>query len=171
MLMCVLKSILKYGDTKCITRLGNTVVRCGILRWGSAQVESSTCAQVKPCGQGARARATKAWYARASGGSTLAAEAQAISATCAASRTPARAIASRGEGRGARPRATDEQLVGVVQGVCALPSRKEGMCCGRRYGPRGRATVAQAACRGEGSTADSGQATGRSARRTCSAWS
>ena len=74
----------------------------------------------------------------------------------AASRTPAQAIVSRGEGRGARPRATDEQLVGVVQGVCALPSRKEGMCCGRRYGPRGRATVAQAACRGEGSTAVSG---------------
>ena len=44
-----------------------------------------------------RARATQAWYARASGvGSTLAAEAQAIciSATCAASRSPARAIAS-----------------------------------------------------------------------------
>eukprot|EP00964_Phaeocystis_antarctica_P054729 scaffold32205_cov65-Phaeocystis_antarctica.AAC.3 len=38
----------------------------------------------------------------------------------AASRTPARAIASRGEGRGARPRATDEQLVGVGQGVCVL---------------------------------------------------
>eukprot|EP00964_Phaeocystis_antarctica_P116988 scaffold80854_cov54-Phaeocystis_antarctica.AAC.2 len=75
------------------------------------------------------------------------------SARRAASRTPARAIE---EGRGARPRATDEQLVGVVQGVCALPSRKEGMCCGRRYGPRGRATVAQAACRGEGSTAVSG---------------
>eukprot|EP00964_Phaeocystis_antarctica_P157292 scaffold127415_cov63-Phaeocystis_antarctica.AAC.1 len=35
-------------------------------------------------------------------------------------RTPARAIL-RGEGRGARPRAPDEQLVGVGQGVCVLP--------------------------------------------------
>ena len=42
----------------------------------------------------------------------------------AASRTPARAV---GEGRGARPRATDEQLVGVGQGVCVLPSCKEGI--------------------------------------------
>ena len=42
----------------------------------------------------------------------------------AASRTPARAV---GEGRGARPRATNEQLVGVGQGVCALPSRREGI--------------------------------------------
>eukprot|EP00964_Phaeocystis_antarctica_P061667 scaffold36871_cov49-Phaeocystis_antarctica.AAC.2 len=49
-------------------------------------------------------------------------------------RTPARAIASGGEGRGARPRATDEQLVGVGQGVCALPSRREGIRCGRRCG-------------------------------------
>eukprot|EP00964_Phaeocystis_antarctica_P054504 scaffold32040_cov69-Phaeocystis_antarctica.AAC.2 len=46
----------------------------------------------------------------------------------AASRTPrARAIASAGEGRGARPRATDEQLVGVGQGGRVLPSRKEGI--------------------------------------------
>eukprot|EP00964_Phaeocystis_antarctica_P060773 scaffold36265_cov43-Phaeocystis_antarctica.AAC.4 len=42
-------------------------------------------------------------------------------------RTPARAIASGGEGRGARPRATDEQLVGVGQGGCVLPSRREGI--------------------------------------------
>eukprot|EP00964_Phaeocystis_antarctica_P074483 scaffold45801_cov57-Phaeocystis_antarctica.AAC.3 len=55
----------------------------------------------------------------------------------AASRTPARAVASRGKGRGARPRATDQQLVGVGQGVCALPSRKEGMWCGARCGPGG----------------------------------
>ena len=40
----------------------------------------------------------------------------------AAFRTPARAVASRGEGRGARPRATDEQLIGVGQGVCPPPS-------------------------------------------------
>ena len=53
----------------------------------------------------------------------------------AASRTPARAV---GEGRGARPRATDEQLVGVGQGVCALPSRREGIRCGRRCGPGGQ---------------------------------
>eukprot|EP00964_Phaeocystis_antarctica_P132150 scaffold96187_cov56-Phaeocystis_antarctica.AAC.2 len=45
----------------------------------------------------------------------------------AASRAPARVIASRGEGRGARPRATNEQLVGVGQGVCVLPNRKEGI--------------------------------------------
>eukprot|EP00964_Phaeocystis_antarctica_P032958 scaffold18676_cov52-Phaeocystis_antarctica.AAC.1 len=56
----------------------------------------------------------------------------------------ARANASGGEGRGARPRATDEQLVGVGQGVinselCGLPSRKEGI----RW-----ATAVHAACRG-----------------------
>eukprot|EP00964_Phaeocystis_antarctica_P012381 scaffold6827_cov55-Phaeocystis_antarctica.AAC.2 len=39
----------------------------------------------------------------------------------AVSRTPARAIASRGEGRGARPRATNEQLVGIGQGGGVLP--------------------------------------------------
>ena len=50
----------------------------------------------------------------------------------AGSRTPARAIASGGEGRVARPRATDEQLVGGGQGVCVLPSRREGMWCGAR---------------------------------------
>ena len=62
-------------------------------------------------------------------------------------RPPARAISSGGEGRGARPRATGEQLVRVGQGVCVLPSR-EGVRgellraerCGRR-----RATAAQAA--------------------------
>ena len=44
----------------------------------------------------------------------------------AASRSPARAIASGGEGRGARPRAADEQLVGGGQGVCVLPESKGG---------------------------------------------
>ena len=90
---------------------------------------SSACAQVKSCGQGQgqQRRGTRERQV----GSTLAAEAQAISATCAVSRTPARAIASRGEGRGARPGATDEPLVGVGQGVCALPSRKEGTCAMR----------------------------------------
>eukprot|EP00964_Phaeocystis_antarctica_P103861 scaffold69098_cov54-Phaeocystis_antarctica.AAC.3 len=66
-------------------------------------------------------------------------------------RTPARAVASRGKGRGARPRATDAQLVGVGQGVCVLPSRREGIRCGRRCDPGGgrrRATAAHAACRG-----------------------
>ena len=44
----------------------------------------------------------------------------------AASRPPARfIIASGGEGRGARPRATDEQLVGIGQG-CALPRVARG---------------------------------------------
>eukprot|EP00964_Phaeocystis_antarctica_P005391 scaffold2947_cov67-Phaeocystis_antarctica.AAC.8 len=37
---------------------------------------------------------------------------------------------SRTEGRVARPRATDQQLVGNGQGVCVLPSRKEGTRCG-----------------------------------------
>eukprot|EP00964_Phaeocystis_antarctica_P015502 scaffold8583_cov62-Phaeocystis_antarctica.AAC.1 len=74
-------------------------------------------------------------------GSTLAAEAQAISATCAASRTPARAIASRGEGRGARPHAqrmssllaADKELAfcRVERGACdagrgARARRREG---------------------------------------------
>ena len=34
--------------------------------------------------------------------------------------SPVQAIASRGEDQGARPRATDEQLVGGGQGVCVL---------------------------------------------------
>ena len=51
----------------------------------------------------------------------------------AASRTPARSVV---EGRGARPCATNEQLVGVGQGVYALPSRKEGIRCAARCGPR-----------------------------------
>ena len=92
-------------------------------------------------------------------GSTLAAEAQAISATCAASRTPARAI---GEGRGARPRATDEPLVGVGQGS-ALPSRKEGIrggACGAGREARGcGAALAQAACIGTARLKAGGQGT------------
>jgi len=46
----------------------------------------------------------------------------------AASRSPARAIASGGEGRGARPRAADDLLVAGGQGVCALPRVKRGAC-------------------------------------------
>eukprot|EP00964_Phaeocystis_antarctica_P135920 scaffold100326_cov51-Phaeocystis_antarctica.AAC.4 len=49
-------------------------------------------------------------------------------------RTPARAV---GEGRGARPCAPDEQLVGVGQGICALPIRKQGIRCGVRCKPNG----------------------------------
>ena len=151
---------------------------CGVLRWGSAQVVSSTCAQVKSCGcgQGHTSRGTRGRQV----GWTLAAEAQAISATCAASRTPARAIVI-GEGRGARPRATDEQLVGVGQGVCGLPSRKEGVRSGARCGPgertrinsevcreRGRgAAAAQAACTGRGRLKTGSPGHARSARRTC----
>eukprot|EP00964_Phaeocystis_antarctica_P128451 scaffold92250_cov61-Phaeocystis_antarctica.AAC.4 len=41
--------------------------------------------------------------------------------------TPARVIASGGEGRGARPRATNRQLVDIGQRVCTLPNRKEGI--------------------------------------------
>ena len=60
----------------------------------------------------------------------------------AASRSPPLVIASRGEGLGARPCATDEQLVGGGQGGCALPSRKRGVRCrarGVRAGRRERA--------------------------------
>ena len=68
--------------------------------------------------------------------------------------TPARAIASRGEGRVARPRATDEQLVGVGQGGCELPSRKQGVRCGVRCGPGGGkawpGSSARAACMASG---------------------
>ena len=67
----------------------------------------------------------------------------------AASRTPARAVASRGEGRVARPRATDQQLVGVGQGVCGLPSRKDGMRCGAWCGARCQAGGTRA-CREKG---------------------
>eukprot|EP00964_Phaeocystis_antarctica_P036282 scaffold20724_cov60-Phaeocystis_antarctica.AAC.1 len=44
-----------------------------------------------------------------------------------------------GEDRGARPRATDKQLVGVGQGVRALPSRKGGHAIGARCGSGGGA--------------------------------
>eukprot|EP00964_Phaeocystis_antarctica_P058140 scaffold34462_cov56-Phaeocystis_antarctica.AAC.9 len=68
-------------------------------------------------------------------------------------RTPARAIASGGEGRGARPRATDEQLVGVGQGVGGLPIFERGVySAGRGVGSargRRRATAVQAACRAD----------------------
>ena len=46
----------------------------------------------------------------------------------AASRSPDRVIASEGEGRGARPCAADEQLVGGGQGVCSLPRVERGAC-------------------------------------------
>ena len=88
----------------------------------------------------------------------------------AASRNPARAVASRGEGRVAPPRATDEQLVGVGQGVCALSSRKEGVRCAARCGP-GAGGVwaggsARAACtaRGPGCEGWGGLGHARSAR-------
>eukprot|EP00964_Phaeocystis_antarctica_P102580 scaffold67915_cov54-Phaeocystis_antarctica.AAC.1 len=80
----------------------------------------------------------------------------------AVSRTPARAIASRGEGRGACPRATDEQLVGVGQGVCALPSRKQGARCGARCGlgagKRGPAAAHERHARREGPAVEAGGA-------------
>ena len=86
----------------------------------------------------------------------------------AASRTPARAI---GEGRVARPRATDQQLVGVGQGVCRLPSRTGGHAMPgevrvKRQEGHGRRRHKQRA--GVGSTADWGQGTERNARRTLS---
>ena len=63
---------------------------------------------------------------------------QSRSSRAAASRSPALVIASRGEGLGVRPRATGEQLVGVGQGGCALPSRKGSVRCGARCaGPGG----------------------------------
>jgi hypothetical protein len=67
-------------------------------------------------------------------------------ATGAASRSPARAIASGGEGRGARPRAADEQLVGGGQGVCVLCRESKG---GRVYnGGRGACREAGERVRG-----------------------
>jgi hypothetical protein len=96
----------------------------------------------------------------------------------AASRSPARAIAmiaSGGEGRGARPRAADEQLVGGGQGGCVLPRVERGACniggevrAGRRE--RGY-EVAASACTGPDSQKAGGQGHARSARRTCSTWS
>ena len=93
----------------------------------------------------------------------------------AASRSPARAIASGGEGRGARPRAADEQLVGGGQGVCVLPESKGG----RVYnGGRGACREAGERVRG-GSDGMHGarvkawgpRARAGSARGTCSSWS
>ena len=69
-------------------------------------------------------------------------------ASRAASRRPARVIASGGEGGGASPRAADEQLVGGGQGVCVLPSRTEG---GR--GVSGNARAASRGCTVRGAIA------------------
>ena len=70
----------------------------------------------------------------------------------AASRTPARVILSV-EGEIARPCATDQQLVGVGQGVCVL-NRKgaydagQGASRGRKPWMIGGAAAAHAACKG-----------------------
>ena len=77
-------------------------------------------------------------------------------ASGAASRRPARAIASGGEGGGARPRAADEQLVGGGQGVCVLPSRTEGV-----RGMRGDARAASRGCTGRDRGASRVQECGR----------
>ena len=64
----------------------------------------------------------------------------------AASRSPARVIVSGGEGRSARPRAADEQLVGGGQGVCVLCRESKG---GRVYnGGRGACREAGERVRG-----------------------
>eukprot|EP00964_Phaeocystis_antarctica_P013465 scaffold7370_cov57-Phaeocystis_antarctica.AAC.5 len=72
-------------------------------------------------------------------------------------RTPARAISSRGKGRGARPRATDEQLVGIGQGVCVLcgvawRAHGAGQGAAREAGSSGRPRRTQRAS--EGATAE-----------------
>ena len=103
-----------------------------------------------------------------------------VRASGAASRRPARVIASGGEGRGARPRAADEQLVGGGEGVCPLPSRKEGV----RGIMRGDARAASCGCTGRDRGASSmhegvgvtavwgaGGAGRSSARKTCGTWS
>ena len=85
-----------------------------------------------------------------------------VRASGAASRRPARAIASGGEGGGARPRAADEQLVGGGEGKCPLPSRKEGVrgimrargdARAASRGCAGRDRGASSACRSVGVTA------------------
>ena len=88
----------------------------------------------------------------------------------AASRSPARAIASGGEGRGARPRAADEQLVGGGQGVCALPESKGGRVIGGKVRAgrreRGYEAAASACARSGPDSRLGGQGHARSARRT-----
>eukprot|EP00964_Phaeocystis_antarctica_P045219 scaffold26019_cov69-Phaeocystis_antarctica.AAC.2 len=76
------------------------------------------------------------------------------------------AVAAQGFRWGARPRATNEQFVGVGQGVCALPSRKEGIRCGagREAKGVGRQHLKERA--EKGSTAYRGQGAGRSALGT-----
>ena len=57
--------------------------------------------------------------------------------------------------------------------ACRESNRGRAMCEEVQSTPGGgrcQATAVQAACRGEGSTADWGQGTGRSARRTCLPW-
>ena len=72
----------------------------------------------------------------------------------AASWSPgARVIASGGEGQGVRPRATDAQLVGGGQGVCALPSRKGDGAGLEAEGRIWGGSAAQAACTGHGEKA------------------
>ena len=96
----------------------------------------------------------------------------------AASRSPARAIASGGEGRGARPRAADEQLVAGRQGVCVLPESKGGRVIGGgvRAGRRERGYGAAAtACTGPDSYPTQGLGAkgtrGESAPGTWRTWS
>ena len=89
-------------------------------------------------------------------------------------RTPARAIVSRREGRGARPCATGEKLVGCGQPLCTLPSRTGSMGRGARCGPGRREGVwGRRRKQGAGRGPDCGgcwQGHARSARKTCGTW-
>ena len=92
-------------------------------------------------GDGVGTGATVAAAAREAAGAARAAAAAARAAAAAAraaaaagrtpdARSPVRAIA---ESRGARPCATDQQLVGIGQGGCVLPSGKEACAiCGAK---------------------------------------
>eukprot|EP00964_Phaeocystis_antarctica_P079952 scaffold49868_cov57-Phaeocystis_antarctica.AAC.5 len=85
--------------------------------------------------------------------------------------SPARAIAGRRKGRGARPCATDEELDCVGQRVRSLPSRKgsigSGATCrprgGRAWGDRGASSM-----QGRLNCGGCWQGHARSARQTCS---
>ena len=112
------------------------------------------------CGQGNE----KAWYARSSGGRRSRRRLKPFQPLVHTGQLEPERAFRPVEGRGARPRATDEPLVGGGQG-CALPSRKEsirGGVCGA--GREARGSVGASGMHGKGPTEGSRGARARAER-------
>eukprot|EP00964_Phaeocystis_antarctica_P055511 scaffold32656_cov108-Phaeocystis_antarctica.AAC.2 len=135
---------------------GSTGLGTAAAGWGTAEAamaaRGSVAAATATAARGS-AVAVTARAARAARGSAVAVTVTAARAAAATAAARAIAAAARampdsgGDGRGARPGATDEQLVGGGQGGCALPRVARRACV--RCGVRGRgATAVQAAWTG-----------------------